>query len=209
MLIPFDKYQGTGNDFIIIDDRNGFFPESNIALIQNLCDRKFGIGSDGLMLIRNCECDFEMIFFNPDGSKSLCGNGSRCAVHFAHKLGLAGATGIFITTDGKHDYKMNGQNIAIRLHDVPEQQMVLDHFFINTGMFDGVKSRFSFLLPILDETRVTDKIIRAIEKKKERVITPPMVYTLFPLRLLPVPVFDWIANVMGINATMKNFIGRK
>ena len=82
-------------------------------------------------------------------------------------------------------------------------------YFINTGMFDGVKSRFSFLLPILDENKVTNKIVRAIEKKKQRVITPPMVYTLFPLRLLPVPIFDWVANFMGINATMKNFVGRK
>lgn len=85
---------------------------------------------------------------------------------------------------------------------------IITPYFINTGMFDGVKSRFSFLLPILDENKVTNKIIRAIEKKKKRVITPPMVYTLFPLRLLPVPIFDWVANFMGINATMKNFVGR-
>ncbi len=85
---------------------------------------------------------------------------------------------------------------------------IVTPYFINTGMFDGVKSRFSFLLPILDENRVTNKIVRAIEKKKQRVITPPMVYTLFPLRLLPIPVFDWVANFMGINATMKNFVGR-
>ncbi len=85
---------------------------------------------------------------------------------------------------------------------------IVTPYFINTGMFDGVKSRFSFLLPILDEYKVTKKIIRAIEKKKQRVITPPMVYTLFPLRLLPVPIFDWVANFMGINATMKNFVGR-
>ncbi|MCF6269255.1 MAG: SDR family oxidoreductase [Melioribacteraceae bacterium] len=85
---------------------------------------------------------------------------------------------------------------------------IVTPYFINTGMFEGVKSRFSFLLPILDENKVANKIINAIEKKKERVITPPMVYTLFPLRLLPVPVFDWVANFMGINATMKNFVGR-
>ena len=85
---------------------------------------------------------------------------------------------------------------------------IVTPYFINTGMFKGVKSRFSFLLPILDENKVTNKIIKAIEKKKQRVITPPMVYTLFPLRLLPVPVFDWVANFMGINATMKNFVGR-
>jgi all-trans-retinol dehydrogenase (NAD+) len=85
---------------------------------------------------------------------------------------------------------------------------IITPYFINTGMFDGVKSRFSFLLPILDENKVTAKIIRAIEKKKERVITPPMVYSLFLLRLLPVPLFDWVANFIGINDTMKNFVGR-
>jgi len=86
---------------------------------------------------------------------------------------------------------------------------IVTPYFINTGMFDGVKSRFSFLLPILDENWITKKIVRAIEKKKQRVIAPLMVYTLFPLRLLPVTVFDWITNIMGINSAMKNFVGRK
>jgi all-trans-retinol dehydrogenase (NAD+) len=86
---------------------------------------------------------------------------------------------------------------------------IVTPYFINTGMFDGVKSRFSFLLPILDENWITKKIVKAIEKKKQRVITPLMVYTLFPLRLLPVSVFDWVANVIGINAAMKNFVGRQ
>ncbi len=86
---------------------------------------------------------------------------------------------------------------------------IVTPYFINTGMFEGVKTRFSFLLPILDENKVANKIVKAIEKKKKRVITPPMVYTLFPLRLLPVSVFDWVANIMGINDTMKNFIGRE
>lgn len=86
---------------------------------------------------------------------------------------------------------------------------IVTPYFINTGMFDGVKSRFSFLLPILDENKIAEKIVKAIEKKKQRVISPLMVYTLFPLRLLPVSVFDWIANIMGINSAMKNFVGRK
>ncbi len=86
---------------------------------------------------------------------------------------------------------------------------VIAPYFINTGMVDGVETRFSFLLPILDEKKVANKIVKAIEKKKERLMMPPMVYTLFPLRMLPVPIFDWVANFMGINDTMKNFVGRK
>jgi len=85
---------------------------------------------------------------------------------------------------------------------------IITPYFINTGMFSGVKSRFSFLLPILDENKIANKIVNAIIKKKHRVISPPMVYTLFPLRLLPVPIFDWISNFMGINDAMKNFVGR-
>lgn len=133
MTIPFEKYQGTGNDFIIIDDRDLFFPESDISLVQHLCDRKFGIGSDGLMLIRNSSEDFEMIFYNPDGSKSLCGNGSRCAVHYSRKLGLASNSGSFKTTDGRHNYKITDESIAIQLHDIEGHQTILNHLFIDTG----------------------------------------------------------------------------
>ena len=100
MKINFEKYQGTGNDFVLIDDRDKTFPEGDIALIKHICSQKFGVGSDGLMLIRNsAEADFEMIFFNPDGSKSLCGNGSRCAVHYAHKNGFVRTSGTFITIE--------------------------------------------------------------------------------------------------------------
>jgi len=88
MTMTFHKYQGTGNDFIIIDNRNYIFPKKNSSLIASLCDRHFGIGADGLILLRNHESyAFEMIFFNSTGERStFCGNGGRCILSFAHFL---------------------------------------------------------------------------------------------------------------------------
>lgn len=132
MKMIFEKYQGTGNDFIIIDDRREAFPIDE-QLITRLCDRKFGVGSDGLMLIRDGNKEFEMIFFNPDGSKSLCGNGSRCAVHFAHKHGIAGKKGIFSTTDGDHLFRMEADEIGIQMHNISRIDNIAGFTFINTG----------------------------------------------------------------------------
>ena len=128
----FEKYQGTGNDFIIIDDRRKEFPQDE-KLISRLCDRKFGIGSDGLMLIRDATQDFEMIFFNPDGSKSLCGNGSRCAVQFARSTGLAGENGIFSTTDGEHLYRTTADTVGIQMHNISRIDEIAGYTFLNTG----------------------------------------------------------------------------
>ncbi len=136
MSLVFEKYQGTGNDFVVIDDRKLSFPENNLEFVMHICNRKFGVGSDGLMLIRNHpDADFKMVFFNPDGSKSLCGNGSRCAVHFAERLGVAGTKGTFITTDGLHTYEIiqaDGR-IAISMHDVADSKVLKGHKFIHTG----------------------------------------------------------------------------
>lgn len=135
MHIPFVKYSGTGNDFIAIDDRNRSFPENDISLIRAMCDRHFGIGSDGLMLLRDVdECDFEMIFFNPDASKSLCGNGSRCSVHFAEELGMTNGSGTFSTTDGVHEYNIPRRGfVEISMNDVDRAEEVKGMDFINTG----------------------------------------------------------------------------
>ena len=135
MRVHFVKYSGTGNDFILIDDRDRTFPEKEESLIQAMCDRHFGIGSDGLMLLRNhADCDFEMLFFNPDASRSLCGNGSRCAVHFAQKLGLANDKGVFTTTDGLHDYRfVDADQVQISMKAVGFVQEINGLDFMNTG----------------------------------------------------------------------------
>ncbi|MHC1742356.1 MAG: SDR family oxidoreductase [Syntrophobacteraceae bacterium] len=98
--------------------------------------------------------------------------------------------------------------MEIRQNRWPVKTTVVCPYFINTGMFDGVRTRFAALLPILDENRVADRIIRAVRKNRRRVIMPPMVYSVWLLRLLPVSVFDFVADLMGINVAMKTFKGR-
>ncbi len=134
MNIPFVKYHGTGNDFVLIDNRAEFFPENDLDLVRAICDRHFGVGSDGLMLIQNHdEANFEMVFFNPDGSKSLCGNGSRCAVHFAFGLEMIPESGTMLTTDGLHAYQIDEKKVGIELHPVKDVEAIGDDFFVNTG----------------------------------------------------------------------------
>lgn len=131
--LQFFKYQGTGNDFIMIDNRDGNI-QLTTAQVQQLCDRKFGIGSDGLVLIESTsEANFHMNFFNPDGSQSFCGNGSRCAVRFAQQLGVVSQNGSFIAIDGLHDFNSDERNVHIHMRDVEMVQSQNDHYIINTG----------------------------------------------------------------------------
>ena len=120
MELRFAKWHGTGNDFILIDDREGIFPVTD-ELVRRLCDRHFGIGSDGLILIQGSHeagADFHMEFFNPDASRSFCGNGSRCA--FAFWSGLIGARGpaAFTAIDGLHQGEWRDGLVAVTLRDV-------------------------------------------------------------------------------------------
>ena len=135
MKITFYKYQGTGNDFILIDNRQNVFDIKKNDLVQKLCNRKFGIGSDGLMLLQNkVGYDFEMIFFNPDGSKSLCGNGSRCIVAFANLLGIIKNKARFITFDGEHIAEiLQNEEVSLKMNDVKSVENGNDFYFLNTG----------------------------------------------------------------------------
>ena len=132
--INFFKYQGTGNDFIMIDDRAAEFDVHNLQLIEKLCHRRFGIGADGVILIReHPDFDFEMIYFNPDGSQSLCGNGSRCAVRFAQKLGMIKDRCKFLAVDGPHEGSIVNGTIHIRMPDVGGIQHKDQSYFVDTG----------------------------------------------------------------------------
>ena len=135
-IIDFYKYQGTGNDFVVVDNRSKKLDRTDKKLAQKLCDRKFGVGSDGLILIENHDkYDFEMIFFNPDGSQSMCGNGSRCAVKFAQLLGIIKSDATFLSTDGVHEATIEGDIVRLSMQDVVQSKINTfpEHFTINTG----------------------------------------------------------------------------
>ena len=132
----FYKYQGTGNDFVVADNRNGSFNNLDTETILALCDRHFGIGADGLMLLQEKEgYDFEMKYFNADGKEgSMCGNGGRCITLFAYHLGIIKETYRFLASDGPHDATIRTDGtIALRMKDVHEIKKHKEDFVLNTG----------------------------------------------------------------------------
>ena len=140
MQIDFYKYEGTGNDFVIIDNRELTFQKNNKILIQSICDRKKGVGADGLILLENHDdLDFSMVYFNADGSESgFCGNGSRCITHLANNLNLIKGTSVFNAIDGVHESRIINGNISVKMNDVSKSNIYSykDSFnttFINTG----------------------------------------------------------------------------
>jgi diaminopimelate epimerase len=135
MTTAFNKYQGTGNDFVIIDNRNGVFDPSDNQTVRKLCDRRFGIGADGLMLIfEKAGYDFEMRYFNSDGNEStMCGNGGRCAAVFALKHGLAGTSQRFLTIDGIHTAVISEEKVKLSMNEVKGIKKINGNYFLNTG----------------------------------------------------------------------------
>jgi diaminopimelate epimerase len=132
--IHFYKYQATGNDFVMVDNRSAKYSFTNDQ-IGKICDRKFGVGADGLMLIENDHSsDFNLVYYNSDGSQSLCGNGSRAAVKMASALGLVNGKAKFHAYDGVHDAELlPGGIVKLRMNDVTSVKKLNDNFFINTG----------------------------------------------------------------------------
>lgn len=140
MEIKFHKYQGTGNDFILIDNRN-----KDIILtgeqVAFLCNRRFGIGADGLMLLESEPgFDFVMVYYNSDGNlSSMCGNGGRCIVAFAKELKLIESRARFLAVDGPHDATIDGSMVSLKMQDVKQVETGEDFFFLDTGSPHYVK----------------------------------------------------------------------
>jgi diaminopimelate epimerase len=136
MQIRFHKYQGTGNDFIIIDNREALFASLSPEIVKFLCDRRFGIGADGLMLLNlNQDFDFEMVYFNSDGNEgSMCGNGGRCLVKFAHEMGIRRSIYHFVASDGPHEAEMEHDGtVSLRMKDINKIEENRGDFILDTG----------------------------------------------------------------------------
>ena len=135
MIIEFYKYQGTGNDFIMIDDRADEFDITDNKFIAALCERRMGIGADGLILLREHNTfDFEMIYFNSDGDQSsMCGNGGRCIIAFAEMLDIITNETTFMAIDGEHKGEIMEEGISLKMQDVSKIEGVGDGLVLDTG----------------------------------------------------------------------------
>lgn len=134
MTIHFYKYQGTGNDFVMIDNRVSLWQLSE-AQIQAICERRTGIGADGLILLENDpEADFRMIYYNADGKESsMCGNGGRCITAFAHHLGIIDAKTTFRAIDGMHEALIQEGIISLHMKDVSTIDHQKNYTILDTG----------------------------------------------------------------------------
>lgn len=154
----FYKYQGAGNDFVVFDNRNGLFERDNVDLVRRLCDRRFGVGGDGLMLLQDAaDYDFEMVYYNADGHEgSMCGNGGRCIVSFAQALGIIDGKADFLAADGPHYASIHGKPnwISLQMIDVNEIRKDGDAYVLDTGsphyvkLVDGLDA-----FPVVEEGR--------------------------------------------------------
>lgn len=135
MQLSFYKYQGTGNDFVLIDNRQLQFPKNNTKLVHHLCNRKFGIGADGLILLEHDnKYDFKMVYYNSDGNEStMCGNGGRCMVAFANFLNVIQDDTTFMAIDGKHYATIENDVVNLQMQDVSTIEKHENYVFLNTG----------------------------------------------------------------------------
>ena len=155
--MQFWKFQGAGNDFIMVDQREKqWLSPDDQTLIERLCDRRFGIGADGLILLETeAAFDFRMVYFNADGRQSsMCGNGGRCIAAFAHQLGIIGKKGYFVAIDGEHRVHLTPESlegnywIELHMNDVKKVEKTGSEFVLNTGSPHFVR--------FVDDTNVVD-----------------------------------------------------
>mgnify|MGYP000111781831 CR=1 FL=1 len=134
MNISFVKYQGTGNDFVMIDNRSSQYSDLSEEVVKFICDRKHGVGADGLILISPSEnADFYVDYYNADGSQSFCGNGARCSVAFAEELGLIDASTTFDAIDGIHRASIREGIVRLEMLDVARIESNEGDYFVETG----------------------------------------------------------------------------
>lgn len=155
MKIHFYKYQATGNDFVIIDNRLALYSFTKEQIVK-ICHRKFGIGADGLILIeKHFSLDFNLVYYNSDGSQSLCGNGSRAAVNMAAALGMVNTKARFNAYDGVHEADLLPEGIVrLQMNNIERVLHHNDDFFINTGSPHYVKFISAIEeYPVLEEGR--------------------------------------------------------
>jgi len=135
MTMTFYKYQGTGNDFIIVDNRLQEIDKNDTKRIAELCDRRFGIGADGFILLENDKSsDFKMVYYNADGNESsMCGNGGRCITAFAKFIGVIENAAEFMAIDGLHKAKIENEIVHLQMQDVSQIESFDNHLFLDTG----------------------------------------------------------------------------
>jgi diaminopimelate epimerase len=183
MTVKFYKYQGTGNDFIMIDNRAYGLNKQATQLVGHLCNRRFGIGADGLIYLQDkTGYDFEMVYFNSDGREStMCGNGGRCLIQFARQMGIITTHCKFMAIDGEHDGQiLNDGRVSLKMKDVDAIQNMNGEFVLNTGSPHYV--RFASYIDKMDvitdakairysETFAANGInVNFVEKKSDREI---------------------------------------
>ncbi|TAE67631.1 MAG: diaminopimelate epimerase [Bacteroidetes bacterium] len=157
MYLHFDKYHGTGNDFVIVNNLRGDV-QLTTEQVAFICDRRFGVGADGLMLLNSHSTfDFEMVYYNADGKPStMCGNGGRCLAHFAFRNGIQKEVLVFDAVDGLHTAIMLPNNwVKLQMTDVlTVQQHTENSFELDTGSPHYVQYVPQlYNLPVVDQGR--------------------------------------------------------